>query len=167
MGLKDEIEKLIQAERQKLESRDRQHTEYQERQRQRFQPLKALLTEVAASVEPEFIDPRISEDSGVIEIRRKKEGPGFADIRWKIEPDFEVRFHAEKGESLFEPKNGFRVEETEYYRYPESDMSERTHRFEAERNVAEYLIAKITEKVAFYRHLDKIAAEAKARRGNQ
>jgi hypothetical protein len=161
VSLKDEIEKLIQAERQKLESRDRQRTEYHERQRQRFQPLKTLLTEVAASVEAEFIEPRISDDSAVIEIGRKKEGPLFTDIRWRIEPDFEVG-------SVFKPKDGFRVEETAYYRYPESDVSERTHRFEAERHVAEYLIAKIAEKVAFYRHLDnKSAAEAKACRSSQ
>lgn len=123
ISLKDEIEKLIQQEQQKIKERDQKHMEYHERQRQRFQPLRALLEELVASVDSKHIESHIFDDHATLEIGEKKDDYFSAETRWEIEPNFDIRFRAEKSESLFNEQPGFRVEETNYYDAPEYDMS--------------------------------------------
>ncbi|MCE7913081.1 MAG: hypothetical protein DYH15_00070 [Nitrosomonas sp. PRO4] len=161
MSLKDEIEKLIKAEQSKLENRDEKHAQYYERQQKRFAPLRAVLEEICASVDFEYLESRFSNDSATLELGRMEGSSRSTDSRWEIEPNYGVRFHAEAGDSLFYEEPGFKVEETEYYRYPEFDMAEDTKTFEDERAVSEFLVRKIVEKVAHYRHLESLAAKRK------
>lgn len=129
MSLKDEIEKIIKSEQRKIEQRDQKHTEYHERQRQRFNPLRALLDELVAAVDPNHIASRIFEDHATLEVGKKKNDYFSTETRWEIQPDYDVSFGAEKGESLCCEKPGFRVEETNYYDAPEYDVLEHTRTF--------------------------------------
>jgi hypothetical protein len=54
-SLKHEIEKLIKAERQKLESEDRERKREAGRRHVRFEPLRALLEELVAAIDPAHI----------------------------------------------------------------------------------------------------------------
>ena len=63
MSLKDETEKMIQAEREKLESRDEKDQEYKARQKERFKPLRALIEELVATIEPEYIEMTTIRDN--------------------------------------------------------------------------------------------------------
>ncbi|MGH7207272.1 MAG: hypothetical protein ACREI2_13815 [Nitrospiraceae bacterium] len=166
MSLKDEIEKLIRQEEQKIEERDQRYTEYHERQRQCFQSLRALLEEVVGSVDSRHIKSHIFDDRATLEVGEKKGDYFSAEVRWKIEPNFDVRLGAEKGESLFYEQLGFRVEETKYYDAPELGLgvSENNHVFNTEQETAEYIIKQIAEKMAHYRHLDKLAAQRAKKR---
>lgn len=159
MSLKDEIEKLIQQEQQKIEERDQGHMEYHERQRQRFRSLRSLLEELVSSVDSKHIESRIFDDHATLEVGEKKDDYFSAETRWEIEPNFDVSFQAENSESLFYEQPGFRVEETNYYEFPEYHVSEHKHVFNTEQETAEYIIKKIAEKMAHYRHLDKSAAQ--------
>ncbi len=158
VSLKDEIEKLIQQEQRKIEERDQRHAEHHERQRQRFQPLRALLEELVASVDSNHIESRIFDDHATIEVGKKKKDYFSAETTWEIEPNYGVTLSAEKGESLFYEQLGFHVEETSYFDAPESHVSERTHIFDTEQETAEYIIKHIAEKMAHYRYLDELAA---------
>jgi hypothetical protein len=161
MSLKEEIEKIVRAERDKLESRDQGHKEYHERQRKRFQPMRALLEELATSVDTAHLKASIREDSATVEVGRKEGDRAYfqSDARWRIEPNFQVQFHAEKGESLFSEAPGIKVEETVYYRYPEYETFEKTYTFEDEEKAMGYLVGEIAEKVAFYQHLSERKSE--------
>jgi hypothetical protein len=52
MSLKDEIDKLISAERALLEQRDAKENEFDELQKTRFLPLRAVLEQLIKSVDP-------------------------------------------------------------------------------------------------------------------
>jgi len=158
MSLKDEIEKLIQAEHEKIETRDKKHDDYHQRQRDRFVSLRAILKEITESIDPKYLESRIGNDSARIEIGRKEKSYRSTDAYWNIEPNYDVSFGAAADESLFYEKPGFKVEETVYYI---DDMSEDNMTFSDENEVAEYLIKKITEKVAHYRHLEALAEKRK------
>ena len=145
MGLKDEIEKIIRAEQEKLEAQDQADRDYDERQRDRFKPLRALLDELATSIDPAHLKASVGEASATIEVGKKKGDSAYfeSDARWEIEPN----------NSLFEELPGFKVEETVYHYFPEFDTFEKTLNFDTEEQVMDYLVSKIAEKVAFYRYL--------------
>jgi hypothetical protein len=135
MSLKEEIEKIVRAERDKLESRDQGHKEYHERQRKRFQPMRALLEELATSVDTAHLKASIREDSTTVEVGKKEGDRAYfqSDARWRIEPNFQVPFHAQKGESLFSETPGIKVEETVYYRHLEYETFKRPIRLRTKR----------------------------------
>ena len=102
MSLKDEIAKIVRAERDKLESRDQGHKEYHERQRESFQPMGALLKVPDALVDGAHLKAAIREDSATVEVGKKEGDKTYfqSDARWRIEPSFQVYFHADKGEAF-------------------------------------------------------------------
>lgn len=149
MSLRDEIEKMIQAEKAKLEVRDQKQEDYCETQRNRFVPLKEVLREITSPIDPKYIDISISDDRAIISM-----GYHGKDLRWVIEPDFEVCFRAASDESLFESRPGFRLEETIYHYV--GDFSESTQKFDSQQSLVEYLVAEIVKKAAHFLHLDSI-----------
>jgi len=159
MSLKDEIEKLIRAEQTNLENRDHKHADYHQRQRDRFASLRVVLEEISASIDSGYLKSRIGDNSATIELGRTEDSSWSTDICWRIEPNYDVRFGAKAGESLFHEKPGFKLEETEYYRFPEYDISEKTQDLPDEQAISQYLIKKITDKVAHYRHMESLAAK--------
>lgn len=158
MALKDEIERIIAARREQLETGDRQTRDFYKRQEERFQPLRAVLAELIESVEPAYLKANLWPGAASIEVGRAREKKYFQwDMRWKIEPESSFSFSKEQGGSAQREEPGFRVEEMEDYRnLPDPEISEKTLSFPDEQAVAEYLLAKIAEKVAFYRHLDEM-----------
>ena len=164
MSLKDEIEKLINAERSKLEERDKKDAEYNQRQRQRFASLRVILQEISASVDPKYLESRVDDYSAKIELGRIEKSTRSTETRWEIEPNYTYNFarhHSEAAESFYSEEPGFKVEETEYSHCPEFDTSEDTKTFQDEQAVSEYLIKKITEKVAHYMYLESLVAKRK------
>jgi hypothetical protein len=159
MSLKDEIEKLIRAEQTNLENRDHKHADYHQRQRDRFASLRVVLEEISTSIDSGHLKSRIGDNSATIELGRAEGSSWSTDICWQIEPNYDVRFGAKAGESLFHEKPGFKLEETEYYRFPEYDISEKTQDLPDEQAISQYLIKKITDKVAHYRHMESLAAK--------
>ncbi len=159
MSLRDEIEKLISAEKSNLEDRDKKHADYYQRQRDRFASLRVVLEEISVSINSKYLKSRIGDHSATMYLGRNQGSSWLTDIRWRIEPNYDVRFRPEAGESLFHEEPGFTVEETQYYRLPEDDTLESSKNLPNEQAASEYLIRKIAEKVAHYHHLESLAAK--------
>ena len=157
MSLKDEIENIIRTERGKLENRDQGNREYRERQRDRFQPLRALLEEFVTAIGPKYLKANIGDDRAIIEVGRRKKDSEYleCDYRWTIEPDYGIKMRSDASESLFEEKAGVRVEEKQYFRFPEYDTSEKAHHFEADEEAFQHLVETTAKEVAHYQHLEK------------
>ena len=154
MILKDEIERLIRAEQEKLDKSDQKTKEHSERQKQRFIPMRAIIEEISKSIEPEYIRVSISDSHAMIEVGRKKARDNFEDeIRWEIQPNYQTQVSSESGVMYLE-QPGFRVEERLIQYEPE--ILEHTYTFKDEQLTAEYLLKKIAEKVARYRHLEAL-----------
>lgn len=153
MTLKDEIDKLVTAERKKHERQDQAHTEFFEHQKERFAPLKALLAELVASIPKEYIEANLYDGRAIISVGRRERSFLSADVRWEIEPNHRLAHPRDEGAGLFREQLGFRLAEKQYFRMPEYDTSELTHCFNTESELIEYLVKKCVEKVGLYEHL--------------
>lgn len=151
MSLKDEIEKLIQQEQQKIEEFGQRLSEFSGRQRLRFQSFRTLLEEIVASVDTKHIEARISDERATLQVGKRKDGHFFTEIRWEIEPN---------NNGLLCEQPGYSVEETHYYEFPEYDVLEHKLVFNNEQETADHIVKKIAEKMAHYRHLDKLRAQS-------
>ena len=135
MSLKDEIEKIIRAERKKLESRDREDQELAARQSECFQPLRRLLEELGASVDPKYIEVTIAEDSATIEIGTR-EMPGerlTVGLDLKIATSFKRITDSEPIFLITRNSYGGEV-------------------FDTEEEVIRYLVGEIARKIAGYQY---------------
>ncbi|MDH4032072.1 MAG: hypothetical protein OEU49_14570 [Chromatiales bacterium] len=160
MSLKEEVEKLIRSERAKIQSRDKKHEEYHERQRERFRPMCALLEELAASVDQDhiLIEVHALETSATITVGSREGGNRFeTEISWSVEPNFDVDWHGDRGESLFNEEPGFKVEETRYGGF-DLDASDYVQHltFETESDVMQYIVPKVADRIAFYQHCEEL-----------
>jgi hypothetical protein len=152
MSLKEEIEKLIKTEQQELERADHLQDEFRKRQRERFKPMLVLLQELLKSIDNTYLKINIREDSASIEVDEEEENI-LPDIRWNIEPNFEIDMSRENiSKGLFFDVPGFRVEEIRSYEYPDYDVTEKTKIFTSVTEVGEYLIQNIAKQIAGYRH---------------
>ena len=154
MSLKGNIGKLVQAKPKRLKDGGEARAEYFAQQRQNFSKMRRVLDEIVASVSAEYLKATLNDDRALIEIGSKKSnGCLEVDTRWWIGPD--SNFRAGGIRKLFSSKGkpGFKVEEKKYFSHPKYDIPEDTLIFKSEYDVAKYLLPKIAEKVALYRHL--------------
>lgn len=161
MGLKEELENLIRAERGKLEARDQKHSAFHDVQRTRFAPLRAVLGELAQAVEPTYLRLSLHDSSALLELGNERDGHFRIELRCEVQPNFATDFHADPGASLFHEAPGYRIEETQYFEYPQYDTSEHTAVVEDEAQAAQHLAQKIAEHVAHRRHLAAITQRRK------
>ena len=142
MSLKDEIEKLIQAERNRLAALDEKRTESKEHQRQRFQVLRALLEEVAEAMDTEYLDIMFIDKIAYIRVGIGAKAEGDAD--WQIEPNYKGDW-----EDGIYPLPGFRV------LYSGNLYREKELIFQTEEEVIQYILPKITKTVVYFEHLEE------------
>lgn len=153
MSLKDEIEKIIQAERKKLEIRDQKSNEFRQRQKELFKPMVALLNEMKESFEQKYLEVKIYDDRARIKSGYLKGGLFNCQNQWTVQPNFRISVPIQIDEPLCD-EPGFKVEEInrESFGIP---AFEQTLTFETETDTIEYLIKEIARDVAENRHLEK------------
>src|ERR1700693_641852 len=108
MGIKEELENLIQAERERLEARDQQHGSFHEIQRSRFAPLRAVLQELAEAVEPTYVRLRLHDSSALLELGDERGGHFRTALGCEFQPILKPPRPADQGASLFRDEPGFR-----------------------------------------------------------
>lgn len=164
MSLKDEIDKLIQAEREHLEQRDAKDYEFDELQKARFLPLRAVLEEVIKAVDPAYLRVELKDHQATIEVGKHWDNCFEVDIRWCIEPMSTPRLEAEAGEALFEAQPGFSIEEVETFQLPEFNQFEHTYTFETEGEVVQHILKKMTENIAHYQQIEESARKLSSKK---
>lgn len=155
MDPKSEIQKLIQAELKKWESYDKKNEAFRGSQLARFKPMRSLLNELIASIEPEYIKSNILEERATIEVSHKNDESSR--MSWAIEPNFKAQERQEEYWSLnlwqhkvsLEEVPGFKVNEKQ------GEDRERTLEFETEEEVILCLAQEIAKRVAFFRYATK------------
>jgi len=154
MSLKDELDKIVRAERAKLETADHLDAEFPERQRQRFCALRALVEELGAAADPRFLRTQIDGDGATVAVGRlKPDLSSFAtDMQWEMRPNYSVHFDATSFSYRFHDETGFRVAETRCPRYPADDAATITLVFETEALLIDHLVQAIATRIAAYMH---------------
>jgi len=152
MSLKNEIEKIIQAERKKLKIQDEKSNEFFQRKKERFKPMTVLLKEVADSFENEYLEIEIYDDSARIEVGKRKDEVFDHRITWTVEPNSGCSLTHQEDGTLFYDEPGFKMEENLWLT---DDVIEKNLTFETEQETVEYLIKEIAKIVAQQRHWKK------------
>jgi hypothetical protein len=73
MSLRNEVEKLIQIEREKIAARERKHDDYHSRQRERFAAIRPVLQELVDSIETGYIRARIDDDLARLDVGKNND----------------------------------------------------------------------------------------------
>ncbi len=155
MNPKEEIQKLIQAELINWQNYDKKNEDFRISQIARFQPLRTLLNELVASIEPEYIKAEILEACATVEVHNG--GENISRMSWKIEPNFKIMEGQKEywSPNLWQKRvnmaesSGFKVEETQ------GGNSGRALELETEDEVIHCLVQEIAKRVAFYRYEKK------------
>ena len=155
MDPKSEIQNLIQTELKKWENYDKKNETFRVSQLARFQPLRNLLNELIASIEPEYIKSSILEDRATIEVSHKNDDSSR--MKWAIEPNFKIQGRQEEYWNLNLWQNKVSLEEVPGFKVNEKqgEDRERTLEFETEEEVIHSLAPEIAKRVAFYRYSKK------------
>lgn len=155
MSLKEEIEKLIQIEQERLAVDEQkfaqQVKDYYDMQRDRFAPLAKVLKEVISSVDSTPIEVFFTDSWASIYIGRS--------LSWKIEPNYEYRFEAKRGECNHKAKEGFRLEETKYLvgdGMGDGEIQEKERIFDSQEPLLEYVISVLVKEEARQRHFKQM-----------
>lgn len=148
MSLKEEIEKIIRAERDMLEREDRQKTEFKERQHERFHCMRRLLEELATSIDAKDLNVSIEADSATVKVVTMSDA--YFGTSWRIEPNFDFKPKRGRGDYLFHEAQGINVIDVRT-----SDREE-THTFDDEETAMAYLVGKIAEQIAYHQHRNKL-----------
>jgi hypothetical protein len=138
MSLKDEIEKLIQAEQEKLKQKKQNYKQnsvssdpYYEQKRERFKTMASLLTELCEPIEIGFMNSSISEYS--------------ASIRLVKVGGYPLSFN------IFEENSKFVIEHRECFELMGLDSEEVINKvltFDTEQEAIKYLMRKISNEIA-------------------
>ena len=138
MGRKDEIDKLMQAERKKLAMKDEKSAEFEKRQVQQLQELLPLLEEVAESIDKNYLSVSFNVRRGPIFVDVGRIDKERLDIQWQIESNSRPSYWGLKHAT------GFVISELN---------SEERVTFLTGEEVVQYMLPKIIEKVAYYENL--------------
>lgn len=152
MKPKDEIQKLIQAEMKKWEDYEIKNEKFRILQADNFQLLRALLNDLVASIEPEYIKTNILDDHATLEIGNEIDRSSF--ISWAIQPNFKIQESKEEywntnrwqNKANIEVGPGFKVQEKR------GDGGETNSEFGTENEIINHLASEIAKRIAFYRY---------------
>ncbi len=152
MSLKDELDKIVRAERAKLETADRLDGEFPARQRERFSVLRALVEELVAAADSRFLRAQIEDDGATIEVGRlKRDLSSFVtDMQWEMRANYTIHFDATSFSYRFRDEPGFRVAETGCPRFPADDAVTTMLEFESESLLIDHLVRAIATRIAEY-----------------
>jgi len=154
MSLKDELEKIVRAERAKLVTADRLDAEFPDRQRQRFRELRGLIEELGAAVDPRFLRAQIEDDGATVEVGHlERDLSSFVtDMQWEMRANYSVHVEAATSSYRFRDEPGFRVAETRCPRFPADDAVTSMLVFDTETLLIDHLLRAIATRIAGYLH---------------
>ena len=162
MSLKNEIQKLIENEQQKLEKNHRERQEAYAQEEKSFQRLRVLLEELVASIDSDHFESYILDYRAVLKIGRLQDDYFEVKQSWEISAKIDKGLESDETEHLPNTQRSFCVKETHHGRFPDYHDSDQYHSFSAEQETMEYIIKRISEQLAYYRHLDKLAGNGES-----
>ncbi len=152
MNPKDEIQKYIQTEMKKWEDYEVKNENFRIRQVENFQPIRTLLNDLVASIEPEYIKTNILDEHATIEVGNEIDRSSC--ISWNIQPNFKAQESQEEywdtnlwqNKVNVETEPGFKVQEKR------GDGEETKSEFGTENELINYFAQEIAKRVAYYRY---------------
>lgn len=148
MSLKDEIDKLVAAERETLEKQAIGLRTYREKEKAHFLTLRAVLEEMIKAVDLAYLQVRFEDKQATIEVRNPKSSK--SELRWLIMSGW-VEDMPEEAELLDEYRIFIVVE---YHRtlLCSDEWIDTIYRFKTPAEVLQHLLERIPQKIARYQH---------------
>lgn len=164
MSLKDQLEKIIDAEFHGTTTVDQPGEAIGSLQKVRLDEVRPLLTEFAEAVDEDYVRIRISDARVVIDVGDTPSDVDSFEIdgRWELEPNPEVRFLAEPGAEHLRPKSSFVVWKTLYLRQlmePENLSWDRME-FDSGVEAFQFVFEDVAKQIARQKRLEKAVHSA-------
>lgn len=149
---KDEVEKLIQSELKKWVDYDSKNKNFHINQIDNFRPFRALLNDLVASIEPEYVKASILDDHAMIEI--SNEIDSSSRISWHIQPNFKKQEDKEEYWDTNLWQNKVNVEAVAGFKVQtkRGNDREKNSEFGTENELISHLAQEIARRVAYYRY---------------
>ena len=159
MSLKEELEKIIHAERPDVFSTGQRDAASGTSQKAQLDEVRPLFEEFADAVDDSFVRVRIADTRVVIDVGDTASDADSFEIdgRWELEPNPELRFLAEPGAEVFRPKSRFVIRKTLYLRplmEPENLSWDRIE-FDNGVDAFQYVFQDVAKQIARHRRLNQ------------
>jgi hypothetical protein len=142
MGLREEIDKLVEAERTKRVLTGLRHRELAAEQKSRFRAMKAIFEEFAKSVDGRYVDTVLEDSQCTVRMGTRQDNEVMRSVmEWKIEPNAVNDTSAP----------GFRIEEIGYGNGYDIDFRQETYVVADEKEVMSKLLRSIVPYLGTYR----------------
>jgi hypothetical protein len=140
MTLREEVEKLIAAEKARLAAGRQKAQEFHQQQKERMRPLTAALQEIVAALPGDHI--KLEEIGALCRICVLSDPAKKFDeeMRFDIEPNWEP--------ISLETRSGWKVKETLFCRFPEYEVIEREHKLNSEAEVCDLILPRLAREIA-------------------
>lgn len=160
MSLKEELEKIIHAERPDAFTTGQRDAASGTSQRAQLDEVRPLFEEFADAVDESFVRVRIADTRVVIDVGDTASDADSFEIdgRWELEPNPELRFLAEPGAEVFRPKSRFVIRKTLYLRplmEPENLTWDRIE-FDNGVDAFQYVFQDVAKQIARHRRLHQV-----------
>jgi len=170
MSLKEELEKIIHAQRPDVFSTGQQDAASGTSQKVQLDEVRPLFEEFADAVDESFVRVRIADTRVVIDVGDTASDADSFEIdgRWELEPNPELRFLAEPGEEVFRPRSRFVIRKTLYLRplmEPENLTWDRIE-FDNGVDAFQYVFQDVAKQIARHRRLHHLPDGAGRRAPN-
>jgi hypothetical protein len=152
MSLKDEIDKLISAERNALEKQAIESRTYHEKEKTHFLPLRAVLEDMIEAIDPAYLRIRLEDDRATIKMGARNDNNHDADLSWMIVSGWPDDLPEEQ-ELLEELRIFTVIESRRNIVYPDSYITE-SCKIETAEEVVQYLLKKVAKQIAKYQQVE-------------
>jgi hypothetical protein len=140
LGLREEVQKLIDADRARTEACLRQAKEFHQQQVERMRPLTAALREIVDAIPGGHVVLEEIAALCKICVLRDPAKRFDAELKIDVEPDW--------GPITLEARPGWRVKETAIYEMPEYEVVERDQKLASGGDVCSFILPRLVQKVA-------------------
>ena len=148
MSLKDEVDKLVAAERETLEKQAIGLRTYREKEKAHFLTLRAVLEEMIKAVDPAYLQVRFEDKQATIEVKNPKSSK--SELRWLILSGW-VEDMPDEAE-LLDEYCIFVVVEYRRTLWYSDEWVDTNYRFKTPAEVLQHLLERIPQKIARYQH---------------
>jgi hypothetical protein len=154
MSLKDEIDKLIAAERETLEKQAVEFRTYREKQKAHFLPLRAVLEEMIKAIDPAYLRVRLEDEEATIEVVNPKMNRLNSELFWSIGSGW-VDDLPDEEELLEEHRVFSLVEMSRHELYLDVEPLSKVFKFQTTAEVIQHLLKQIAKQIARYQQIEE------------
>jgi len=140
MTLREEVKKLLAAEKARMEADQQKTKQFHAQQKERMRPLALALHEIVAALPGDYVT--LEEIGALYRICVLRDPARKFDeaMRFDFEPNWEP--------ITLETRSGWKVREIIFRKFPEYEVIDREHKLTSESEVCNFILPRLVQEIA-------------------